>query len=182
MKLIRHPVVHGHPAHAVLSDLPVTLIPLAFAGSLRAGLRPRSREREAVATWSTRLAFAAASAAGGVGWWDWLTMPSEHPSRSTATLHGILNTSALGALAVASFTRGHRRSALLGGATAGLLVSAWLGGEIVFTFGWRVRPAEEQEIVAKRVSQQGMQDILDAAKHEVSEFEQQETYIPPRNA
>ena len=30
MDLPKHPVVHGHPIHAILSDGPVVLIPLAI--------------------------------------------------------------------------------------------------------------------------------------------------------
>jgi len=179
-RVLRHPVVHGHPLHAIASDFPVTLIPTAFTASLLAGARRRPRGLETLASWTARSAFIAAAAAGAAGWWDWLTMPSEHPSRRITTIHGLINTAALGGLGVASLTSGHRRSAILGATTAGLLVSAWLGGEIVFHHGWRVRPAEEAEIVGTQLEQRGMADILAEARREVSEFEQRETYAAPR--
>ena len=34
MDLPKHPVVHGHPIHAILSDGPVVLIPVAIAAEL----------------------------------------------------------------------------------------------------------------------------------------------------
>ena len=40
--LPKHPVVHGHPVHAMLSDGPVILIPLAFAAE-RYGLNATQR-------------------------------------------------------------------------------------------------------------------------------------------
>ena len=39
MKL-RHPVVRGHPLHAIFTDAPITLIPLALAASVAARVRP----------------------------------------------------------------------------------------------------------------------------------------------
>lgn len=181
MKL-RHPVVHGHPLHAMGSDLPVTLIPAAFTASLLAGTRRKPRQLEQVAALTSWSAFGAAALAGAVGWWDWLTMPSIHPSRRTATIHGLINSVALAALGAASLSTRHRRSALLGATTAGLLVSAWLGGEVVFHHGWRVRPAEEAEIVGEQLKERGLSDIVVDARRKVSDFEQRETYAPPRGA
>src|SRR5205807_3253072 len=111
---VRHPVVHGHPIHAALSDLPATLIPCAFLSSLVAGLS-RRREAEAGAVWSTRAAVAASLAAGAVGWWDWLTMPREHPAHRPATLHGVINSGGL-ALVGAAGLRRRERTSLLGAA------------------------------------------------------------------
>jgi hypothetical protein len=47
---------------------------------------------------------------------------------------------------VGASTGRKRRFGLLAAATGGLLVAAWIGGDLVFRFGWRVRPAEEAEI------------------------------------
>jgi len=177
--ILRHPVVHGHPLHAMASDLPVTLIPAAFTASLVAGSRRRPGEWETLARVLTRSAFAAAMAAATLGWWDWLTMPPEHASRQSATWHGMLNSAALAMVAVAGLTSGHRRSALLGATTCGLLVSAWLGGDVVFHHGWRVRPAEEAEIIGAQLSERGLAHISDDARRQVAEFEERETYMAP---
>ncbi len=175
--LVRHPVVRGHPVHAMASDLPVTLIPAAFTASLVAGARRRPRASEQTASWITRIAAAAAAAAAAGGWWDWLTMPADHPARRTATWHGLVNSAGAGVVAAAVFSDGHRRSALLGLATGSLLVGAWLGGEIVFHHGWRVRPAEEAEIVAGELRRRGIDDVLAGARREVDDFERRETYF-----
>ena len=89
-------------------------------------------------------------AAGLVGWIDWLTVPSDHPVRRPATIHGLINTTALVALAGAVPTR-RRRLKLLAAAQLAILVGAWIGGDLVFRHGWRVRPAEEAEIVEQRL-------------------------------
>lgn len=180
--MIRHPVVHGHPLHAMLSDLPVTLVPSAFTLSLLAGARRRPRQLETFVVWTTRAALASAATAGAIGWWDWITMPKTHPTRRTSTLHGLINTTALGLVTAAVFTTGHRRTAILGITVSGLLVSAWLGGDIVFHHGWRVRPAEEREIIGAQLEARGMADIVDGARREVAEFEDRETYLPARES
>src|ERR1700736_5185668 len=87
---VRHPVVHGHPMHAALSDLPAALIPGAFLSSLVADVT-RRRDAEYAAVWAGRAALGGALAAGAVGWWDWLTIPREHAAHTPATLHGAIN-------------------------------------------------------------------------------------------
>ncbi|HEV8696968.1 MAG TPA: hypothetical protein VGQ89_04680, partial [Candidatus Limnocylindrales bacterium] len=78
MDLPRHPVVRGHPIHAILSDGPAVLIPLAMAVELwdlarRNGSSPLSDAACAAAA-------TAAASAGVVGWIDWLTIPGDHPA------------------------------------------------------------------------------------------------------
>src|SRR5437867_6438851 len=91
--LPRHPVVHGHPIHAILSDGPAVLIPVALA--TEAWRRRRNdTATQLLSGVATRLATAAAAAAGVVGWIDWLTIPGEHPARTPATIHGVINTPA----------------------------------------------------------------------------------------
>ena len=142
MKL-KHPVVHGHPLHAMSSDLPVALIPTALLAAAveRAGQSRRARE---AATTANALALASATTAALIGWWDWLTIPAAHPARSTATLHGLINTAGLGLNGLALVVP-RRRLELLLALNASLLVAAWLGGDLVFRLGWRVRPAEVLE-------------------------------------
>jgi len=81
--------VHGHPIHAILSDGPAVLIPVAFA--IEAWRRGRNDTATQVLSGvATRTATAAAAAAGVVGWIDWLTIPGEHPARTPATIHGVM--------------------------------------------------------------------------------------------
>lgn len=172
----RHPVVRGHPIHAMLSDLPAALVPTAFGFSALHALWRTDATRFAAAS-TTGLAFAGTLAAGAAGWWDWTTMPREHPAWRPGTLHGVLNTA--GALAVAgAVVRPRKRTRLLAAATACMLAGAALGGELVFRLGWRVRPAEELEIAEERLRAAGDGSAIDAARREVAEFELRQTFWP----
>lgn len=175
MDLPKHPVVHGHPIHAILSDGPVILVPLAFAAELwdRFSHAEGLRLGDAVTT----AAVATGSAAGLVGWIDWLTIPSDHPARRPATIHGIVNTAAVLAVAVSLPTR-RRRLQLLAAATTTILVGAWIGGDLVFRHGWRVRPAEEAEIVEQRLRAPAEVEAFATARREVDDFEREKTFLP----
>jgi uncharacterized membrane protein len=174
--LPKHPVVHGHPIHAILSDGPVVLIPLAMA----AELWDRNRAAEGIRFGDVVTAGAAAAAltAGIVGWIDWLTMPSDHPVRKPATIHGIINTTALIALAGA-VPPGRRRLGLLAAAEMAILLGAWIGGDLVFRYGWRVRPAEEAEIVERRLNDAAGVAAFAEARRDVADFERRKTFLPP---
>lgn len=143
---LKHPVIKGHPLHAMLSDLPAALIPTALLAAAAERVRPNAETRFAARS-VTMLAFLSAAAAGLVGWWDWLTIPQDHAARGPATTHGLLNSAGLVATGVAAFAprwRG-RRLEILVGVNAVLVVAAWIGGDLVYRIGWRVRPAEELE-------------------------------------
>ena len=112
-----------------------------------------------------------------MGWIDWLTIPGEHPARTPATIHGVINTAGLVALLGAS-TVPKRRLGLLAVATAGLLVAAWIGGDLVFRFGWRVRPAEEAEIAESALVAAGQAQPFEQARREVADFERRKTFLP----
>ena len=142
---LKHPVIKGHPLHAILSDLPAALIPTALLAAAAERARPGGDTRYAArsATW---LALIGAAAAGIVGWWDWLTIPKDHAVHRPATTHGLLNSAGLVATGLAAFAP-RRRLELLIGANATLLIAAWIGGDLVYRLGWRVRPAEELELV-----------------------------------
>ena len=161
MKL-RHPVVHGHPLHAMVSDLPVALIPVALLAAAIERARPSDRTRYAARS-STGLALAAAGLAGVIGWWDWLTIPSDHPVRRPATTHGLINSAGLG-IAAAAVLLPRRRLELLVGLNASLAVAAWIGGDLVYRLGWRVRPAEELEQLDQGRSRAQARAVVD--KHE----------------
>jgi uncharacterized membrane protein len=175
--LPKHPVVHGHPIHAILSDGPVVLIPLAIA----AELWDRHSPAEGIRFGDIVTAGAAAItlSAGVVGWIDWLTVPSDHPVRRPATIHGIINTTALVALAGA-VPAGRRRLGLLAAAESAILVGAWIGGDLVFRHGWRVRPAEEAEIVERQLSDAAGVAAFAEARSDVAVFERRKTFLPAR--
>jgi uncharacterized membrane protein len=159
---LKHPVVYGHPLHAMLSDFPAALIPTALLAAAAERIRPTGETRFAARS-ASALAVTAALMAGAVGWWDWLFVPNEHPARRPATIHGLLNTAGLGVGALALF-RPRRRLELLIGLNAVLLVAAWIGGDLVYRLGWRVRPAEELEQIEQGKSPAEARAVID--KHE----------------
>jgi uncharacterized membrane protein len=173
--LPKHPVVHGHPIHAILSDGPVVLIPLAIAAELwdRRNRTEGIRLGDLVAAGAA----ASASAAGLVGWIDWLTIPAGHPARRPATIHGLINTAAIVAV-VAALPARRRRLRLLAAATTAIFVGAWIGGDLVFRHGWRVRPAEEAEIVEQRLHDAAGAAAFVEARREVADFERRKTFLP----
>jgi uncharacterized membrane protein len=177
MDLPRHPVVHGHPIHAILSDGPAVLIPVALAVELWE--RARGDGASPLSDAACVSAAGAAAAAGIVGWVDWLTIPGEHPARRPATLHGLINSAGIVAVAVAAGKR-RLRLPLLAAATTGILVGAWIGGDLVFRHGWRVRPAEEAELVERSLSDAAGSKAFADARREVDDFERRRTFLPPK--
>jgi uncharacterized membrane protein len=173
--LPKHPVVHGHPIHAILSDGPVVLIPLAIA----ADLWDRRSRTDGIRLGDTIAAGAAASGSAAVlvGWIDWLTIPPDHPARRPATIHGLINTAAVVAVA-ASLPARRQRLQLLAAATTAIFVGAWIGGDLVFRHGWRVRPAEEAEIVEQRLHDPAGAAAFAEARRDVADFERRKTFLP----
>ena len=173
MDLPKHPVVHGHPIHAALSDGPVVLIPVAIAAELwdrrhvATGLRPGDL--------AAAMAAATSIAAATVGWVDWLTIPRVIRPRGPATIHGIVNTAAVLVVAAAVHLSGGAGSVSLGAATATVVIGAWIGGDLGVPPGWRVRPAEEAELVEERLRDPAVVDAFAAARRDVAEFEREKT-------
>jgi len=175
LELPRHPVVHGHPLHAMLSDLPAALVPAALVSEAWRVSSP-GRATRLLSDAASGAALVAATAAGAVGWIDWLTMPTEHPAQRPATLHGVVNSTALLSL-VAAVAVPARRLPLLGLATAAVTLGGWIGGDLVFRHGWRVRPVEEAEMVEKELDDAGQADYFARAREEVSKFEREKTFF-----
>ena len=175
MDLPKHPVVHGHPIHAILSDGPIVLIPLALVADLwdRITGARGLRLGDVLTTGAAATGLAAAVA----GWIDWLTIPRDHPARRPATIHGLINTAAILTVVAAVPTR-RRRLRLLGAATMAILAGAWIGGDLVFRHGWRVRPAEEAEIVEAQLSDPAGVAAFAEARREVADFERRKTFLP----
>ena len=172
MKL-RHPVVRGHPLHAMATDLPIGIVPLALAASVVARARG-SREAALAAGATAALAATSSASAALLGWWDWLTIPSWHEARRPATIHGLVNTSAT-ALVIAGALLPARRAQLLGLAIACMAAGAWLGGDLVYRLGWRVRPAELYEQIAEGKTRE-------EAERAIAEHERNETFLAPRGS
>jgi uncharacterized membrane protein len=151
-----NPVFKGHPLHALLTDLPAALIPAGFLFTLLGRLRKQPvLEGAGYANTVAGLVAAAPTALTGLA--DYLQMEVKDPAQKTGFTHGLLNLLAV-SLGVASLSgRGLRRSGprhslwLSGLATGVLLVSAYLGGDLVYHRGWRVKPIEREEVDAQKV-------------------------------
>jgi uncharacterized membrane protein len=177
MDLPKHPVVHGHPVHAILSDGPVVLIPVALAAELLDRTGRQGLDGPRLGDIATASAAATGVAAATIGWIDWLTIPATHPARTPATLHGIINSMVTLAVVAAVPARGQRLG-LLAVAAAAIGVGAWIGGDLVFHHGWRVRPAEEAELVEERLDDPATKAAFAAARRDVDEFEREKTFLP----
>lgn len=147
--------------------------------------RLRTRFRDAAnATYAG--AFTGAAVAGVFGLWDFLNMPADHAAHKPALIHGLLNGS-IAVLAAANLVA--RRQQPRWGGTGnlpfllstigfgGLLVSAWIGGDLVYRLGWRVKPAEELEIIEPELHKVGQDGLAQQAREQVDEFEQKSALI-----
>jgi len=207
---MKQPIIKGHPLHAIFSDLPAAGFMFSYAFDLLSrtvqgapdgpsidqvggGLshvvsgttRLRTRFRDtANATYVG--AVTGAALAGLFGWWDFLNIPSEHPARKPALVHGLLNSSIL--ILSGANLLARRQEPRWGGTSnlpfllssvgiGGLLVSAWIGGDLVYRLGWRVKPAEELEIIEPELSKIGQGEVAQHAKEQVHEYERRSSLI-----
>ncbi|HEY8678016.1 MAG TPA: DUF2231 domain-containing protein [Candidatus Dormibacteraeota bacterium] len=151
-----NPVLKGHPLHAIMTDMPAALIPMGFTFSLL-GRMTKGRELEAAGYLNSVAGVALAVPTALFGIADYLQMDARDPAQPTGVVHGLLNTVALG-LGIASLMGrsvkrpGSPRGLWLGGlSTIVLFASAYLGGDLVFHRGWRVKPMEREEFEHHRV-------------------------------
>jgi hypothetical protein len=156
------------------SDLPAALIPAAFGTALLERLRPR-RVPPGTARFVTLLALGGGAGAVITGWSDWVRMPREHPVWSKGIAHGLINSGSL-VLVAGALKVPDRRLTFLAGAFGGVLAAAWLGGDMVFHHGWRVRPAEEFEIVTEALRGTDDEEVIREARRQVDKYEREETF------
>jgi uncharacterized membrane protein len=134
----------GHPLHPMLVVAPAALLP--FAAVLDAMHRVTDNDDYAKAAYySLTGALIGGLAAGVAGAMDYLTIQPDTDVKRTANMHAMLNT---GALAVTAANVAMRRnehnhtggSLLLSTlAAAGVIVSGWFGGRLVYEQGMRVK-------------------------------------------
>ena len=134
----------GHPLHPQLIVAPAALLP--FSAVLDAIHSATGEESYADAAYYSMVGgYSVGLAAAAAGAADYLTIPSGTETKKVANLHGALNLGLLGLYSVNLLMRRTRRApgklpkilSLIG--TAGLLVSAWYGGELAYTHGVRVK-------------------------------------------
>src|SRR5205809_4553851 len=151
-----NPVIMGHPLHALATDLPAALIPTGFAFSLW-GRLARQPDLEKAGYLNTAAGVVVAIPTALFGLADYLQMEVDDLAQTTGFTHGLLNLTALG-VGIASLggrslkKPGPRPGVWLGWiSTLTLLASAYLGGDLVYHRGWRVKPIEREEIEQHRV-------------------------------
>jgi uncharacterized membrane protein len=134
----------GHPLHPQLIVLPAGLLPFSLVlDAMHAATRDQSY---ADAAYYTMLGgFLGGIAAGAAGAADYGTVPRDSKARQIGRLHGVMNVGLLAMTGLNLLMRRKRRSAgalpmlLSLVTTAGLTVSAWYGGHLVYHHGLRVR-------------------------------------------
>jgi len=139
----------------------------------------RQKEFRGVATYTLAAGVGGGALAGAFGWWDFLNIPAGHPARTPALLHGLLNT---GLLTLGGINLLTRRGQARWGRTAvvpfalstvgigALLLSAWIGGDLVYRLGWRVRPAEELEMLEPELKKAGQEELVQSARQQVEQY------------
>jgi uncharacterized membrane protein len=141
----------GHPLHPQLVGLPIGMIPFGCAMDALYVLTGRASYAYAghYALTGSCLCGMAAGATGAV---DYLSIPADSQSKKTANLHGLLNLSLMGVLGVNWLLRKGKSPpsgklpfllSLVG--AAGMVVSQWYGGKLVYQLGMRVEPLMEGE-------------------------------------
>jgi uncharacterized membrane protein len=137
----------GHPLHPQLIVLPAGLLPFSLVlDAMHAATRDQSY---ADAAYYTMVGgFLGGIAAGAAGAADYGTVPRDSKARQIGRLHGVMNVGLLAMTGLNLLMRRKRRSAgalpmlLSLVTTAGLTVSAWYGGHLVYHHGMRVRGTE----------------------------------------
>lgn len=164
----------GHPLHPMLVVAPAALLPFAFI--LDAMHRSTDNEDYANAAYYSLVGGLAGGLAAGVaGAMDYLTIRPETDVKRTANLHAMLNG---GALALTAANVAIRRdepkhtggSLLLSAlAAAGVVVSGWFGGRMVYEQGMRVKgvsPVEHEPSLELLPAEQRVEHaLLDVEKH-----------------
>jgi uncharacterized membrane protein len=136
----------GHPLHPQLIAFPAGLLPTSCVLDL---LYAATGDRSyADAAYYTLVGgYAGGLAAGAAGAADYFTIPPDSESKKVANVHAGLNIGVMGLYTLNLLTRATDRRpgplsvllSLLG--TAGLVVSQWYGGDLVYKLGMRVKPA-----------------------------------------
>lgn len=178
---MKHPVIKGHPLHAILSDVPIGALMATVVLDAIWLARPSSTWLMAAeVTLLVTLGGAALAALAGL--WDWFGIPREHAAKRLAAYHGWTNVAGV-VLLVASLIVHWRLGNVIGPVLTfcGLAVASaagWLGGDLVFQIGWRVTPAEHAEMLEEGLRRDGHAERVRKVHEEVREFERKQTLLP----
>jgi len=138
----------GHPLHPQLIVMPAGLLPFSFLLDL---LHAKTGDHSyADAAYYTMMGgFVGGIVAGAAGAMDYGTIPSDSSAKKLGRTHGLMNVGLL-ALTGMNLLMRRRRGRSPGSlpvllsflGNAGLFVSAWYGGHLVYHHGMRVRGTE----------------------------------------
>ncbi len=132
----------GHPLHPMLVALPIGLFGWTLVADIVYAASGRTHEWYSIAFWAGSAAIVTALLAALPGFGDYLTMAVHSDARGIATAHMLLNLTVVALFFVAMLLMlgdgavgGGRQAAVLVLHAVGvglLLLSGWLGGELVF--------------------------------------------------
>ncbi|HKN88469.1 MAG TPA: DUF2231 domain-containing protein [Nitrospiraceae bacterium] len=137
----------GHPLHPQMIVAPAGLLPFSLVLDLLY-VQTGNRSYADAAYYAMIGGLVGGVAAGAAGAADYFAIPPDDEAKSIGRFHGLLNVSLLGLTSLnLLLRRGKRRSprgmplllSLIG--NAGLFVSAWYGGHLVYEHGMRVKAA-----------------------------------------
>ncbi|HEX2915947.1 MAG TPA: DUF2231 domain-containing protein [Chloroflexia bacterium] len=153
------PVVKGHPLHPAIIPIPVGSFPASYMLDIAARITGDDRLYDA-AYYNMLIGSLGALPAALTGFLDWQQMQSNDPAKSMANTHGLLNGGLIALYSLNLMLRTRNRRSTLGFllstiGTGSLMVSGWLGGEIAYGRGWRVRNAERFELEWQKQHQVG---------------------------
>jgi len=165
--------VAGHPLHPQLVGFPIGLIPFSFVmDCMYAATGDKNYARAAQYSLMGGAVGAVAAAAAGI--MDYLAIRNGTEEKKLATTHGLMNAAILSIETVNLLRRRrgepHSKAlALTLGAisTAGLTVSQWYGGQLVYDRGVRVKG--KQELESTRDLRPSWDEKIERSLHKVSE-------------
>ncbi len=157
--------VAGHPLHPQLVAFPIGLITFSFAMDCAYAITDNESFAKA-AQYSLIGGAASAVAAATAGVMDYLAIPNQTEEKKMGTTHGLLNASVLAIETVNLLKRDNGEptskalSLILGAiSVAGLTVSQWYGGHLVYEHGIRVKG--KQELTHAREIKAGFDEKLE---------------------
>jgi uncharacterized membrane protein len=133
----------GHPLHPMLVVAPAALLPFGFV--MDAMHRTTGKQSYADAAYYSLVGgLIGGLAAGTAGALDYMSIERNTHIKRTANTHALLNTGALAVTAANVMARRHHPDHqggsvwLSGLAAAGVVISSWFGGHLVYKHGMRV--------------------------------------------
>jgi uncharacterized membrane protein len=154
--------IMGHPIHPMLVALPIGLFVWTLIADIVFGIRQEQGWYD-IAFWSGIAAWIAGVAAALPGLGDYFGMAVHTEAKGMASTHMLLNVTTVACYIVAmilmldnnAFDLGTNYQAVLGLHSFGallLVVSGWLGGEMVFRHHLGVIPGREEPVSMRRAA------------------------------